>query len=350
MGKKPNSHHKNCVKQCEDLLKKNQSNQHSYTKYCAKAEQYYLIRLKASLEAVKFLVKGGLAFRTHNEGQNSVYKDHFREFVEALRRNSERIADAIASGGGNCKMTSLIIQKQLANACSVETINKIVERFVTPTIEVFEELEDDRDSEDEPQILLLIMKTFCFVFMLHLMVHVLSVTNNLSEALPRDDQDIVNEMREGGWEEFYEKVVSSCGNIEITVSDMDARPCSSFEEFDTKLSGQLENYIQSVKMDDNFSKLKGISDLSKTLVRTKKHKIFRFEYKLVKLALTLPVATATVERLFSGLNYVKNEKRNKMTNPWLNDCLVTYVEKNVFSTINDMDIIKRFQAMTKRMM
>ncbi|GAA0149862.1 hypothetical protein LIER_08934 [Lithospermum erythrorhizon] len=65
----------------------------------------------------------------------------------------------------------------------------------TPIIEVFEELEDDRDSEGEPQSLLLIMKTFRFVFMLHLMVDVLSVTNDLSEELERDDQDIVNAMK-----------------------------------------------------------------------------------------------------------------------------------------------------------
>ncbi|GAA0151528.1 hypothetical protein LIER_10230 [Lithospermum erythrorhizon] len=197
----------------------------------------------------------------------------------------------------------------------------------TPIIEVFEELEDDRDSEGEPQCLLLIMKTFRFVFMLHLMVDVLSVTNDLSEALQMGDQDIVNvmelveinkktfqKMREDGWEGFYEKVVSSCGNLEITVRDMDVR----YDVTDNELSSQLENYIQSVKMDDNFSKLKGISDLSKTLVRTKKQKTFRFVYKLVKLAFDITS--------------------------------VTYVEKEVFSTIDDMDIIKRFQAMSKRKM
>ncbi|GAA0167861.1 hypothetical protein LIER_22704 [Lithospermum erythrorhizon] len=103
-------------------------------------------------------------------------------------------------------------------------------------------------------------------------------------------------------------------------------------------------------MDDKFSKLKGISNLFKTLVRTKKYKTFRFVYKLFTLALTLPMATATVERVLLGLNYVKNEKRNKMANSWLNDCLVTYVEKKLFSTVDDMDIIKRFQAMSKRKM
>ncbi|XP_020242699.1 zinc finger MYM-type protein 1-like [Asparagus officinalis] len=635
VGDKPNSHHKKCVKACEDLMKKNQCIEYSYAKYSTKEEADYLVRLKASLEAVKFLVRGGLAFRGHNEGEGSFYKGHFLEFIEALGRNSEKIAGAITSGGGNSKMTSPQIQKELANACAVETIKKIVgeiedgffcvlvdesgdcsgkeqmavvvrfvdyrgfvvERFIgivhvedtsaialkgaletlllgfglcisrirgqgydgasnmrgqfgglkaliqnenpqayyvhcfahqlqlalismarknedvdwffcevtrivnflrssnkrqallrkkqvahfanlienelvesgtglnqelsiaragdtrwgshfrtlsrlvdlfTPIIEVFEDLKSDRASKGEPQSLLIVMQTFGFIFMLHLMVEVLSLTNDLSEALQKGDQDIVNamelvevskkkfqKMRDSGWEAFYEQVVASCGNVEIDVPDMKSRyvkankskrlapfvtnfdyfkndcflhvidfvlkelndrftpentellncvaslsPCSSFEAFDTKslvrlarlypndfedvtdkeLSSQFETYIECVKMDDNFSNLKGISDLCRTLVRTKKHKTFRFVYILVKLALTLPVATASVERVFSGMKYVKNELRNRMANPWLNDCLVTFVEKEVFSTINDRDIIKRFQGMSKRRM
>ncbi|XP_058783059.1 uncharacterized protein LOC131657710 [Vicia villosa] len=635
VGEKPNSHHKKCVKACEDLMKKKQSIEFSYAKYSSKEEVDYLVRLKASLEAVKYLVRGGLAFRAHNEGENSIYKGHFLEFVEALGRNSEKIAAAITSGGGNCKMTSPIIQKELANACAVETIKKIVgeigdgffcvlvdesgdcsgkeqmavvvrfvdvrgfvvERFIgivhvedtsaislkgalecllsgfglciskirgqgydgasnmrgqfgglktliqkqnpqayyvhcfahqlqlalvsmarkhedvdwffcevsrivtflrssnkrqallrnkqvahfanliekelvetgtglnqelsiaragdtrwgshfrtlnrlvdlfTPIIEVFEDLKSDSHSKGEPKSLLLVMQTFSFVFMLHLMVEILSLTNNLSQSLQKGDQDIVHamelvqickkklqEFRDDGWETLYKQVVASCGNVEIDVPDMESRyvkdkkskrlapfvtnfhyfkndcflhvidvvlkelndrftpenielincvaclsPCYSFESFDVKslvrlarlypndfedltdkeLSSELETYIESVKMDDHFSNLTGISELCRTLVRTKKHKTFRFVYTLVKLALSLPVATASVERVFSGMKYVKNELRSRMANPWLNDCLVTFVEKEVFNTIDDMDIIKRFQGMNKRRM
>ncbi|XP_012851580.1 PREDICTED: uncharacterized protein LOC105971280 [Erythranthe guttata] len=159
-------------------------------------------------------------------------------------------------------------------------------------------------------------------------------------------------------------------NVELLNCVACLNPYSSFQDFDIKslvrlarfypngfenvsdkeLSSQLETYIECVKMDDNFSKLKGISDLCRTLVRTKKHKTFRFVYTLLKLALSLPVATASVERVFSGMKYVKNELRNRMANSWLNDCLVAFVEKEVFITVDDLDIIKRFQAMSKRRM
>ncbi|XP_058785176.1 uncharacterized protein LOC131660062 [Vicia villosa] len=561
VGEKTNSHNKKCVKACEDLMKKKHSIEFSYAKYSSK-EVDYLFRLKASLEAVKYLVRGGLAFRAHNEGKNSICKGHFLESVEALGRNSEKIAAAITSGGGNCKMTSPIIQKELANACAVETIKKIVgeigdgffcvlvdefgdcsgkeqmavvvrfvdvrgfvvERFIgivhvedtsaislkgalecllsgfglciskirgqgydgannmhgqfgvsrivtflwssnkrqallrnkqvahfanliekelvetgtglnqelsiaragdtrwgshfrtlnrlvdlfTPIIEVFEDLKSDSHSKGEPKSLLLGDQDI---------VHAMELVQICKKKL--------QEFRDDGWETLYEQVVAFCGNVEIDVPDMESRyvkdkkskriapfvinfhyfkndcflhvidvvlkelndwftpeniefincvaclsPCYSFESFDVKslvrlarlypndfedltdkeLSNELETYIESVKMDDHFPNLTGISKLCRTFVRTKKHKTFRFVYTLVKLALSLPVATASVKRVFSGMKYVKNELRSRMANPWLNDCLVTFVEKEMFNTIDDMDIIKRFQGMNKRRM
>ena len=55
---------------------------------------------------------------------------------------------------------------------------------------------------------------------------------------------------------------------------------------------------------------------------------------MVTLALILPVATATVERVFSAMNFVKNQLQNRMGDQWLNDNLVVYIEKDVFACIN----------------
>ncbi|GAA0157743.1 hypothetical protein LIER_38511 [Lithospermum erythrorhizon] len=290
-----------------------------------------------------------------------------------------------------------------------------LKKLFTPVVEVLEELKYNR-AASEAKGLLLLMKQFDFAFMLHLMTYILGVTDELSQALQRSDQDLLNalqlvevnkkmfqRMRDDGWEEFFEKVSLSCGNLGINVPDMKSRyvkdsrsqrnapfiaylhyfkydcfvhiidvilkdlnerftpestellqcvaclsPCSSFEAFDTKslvrmarlypkdfagvedeeLVAQLEVYIRCIRTDANFSNLKGLSDLCKTLVRTKKHKTFRFVYKLVEVALTLPISTASVERVF-----FKNE-----------------LQKEVFSTVDDRDIINRFQAMKKRRM
>ena len=51
------------------------------------------------------------------------------------------------------------------------------------------------------------------------------------------------------------------------------------------------------------------------------------------LALILLVATATVKRAFSIMNIIKNRLRNQIGDQWMNDCLVTYIEKDIFKTI-----------------
>jgi hypothetical protein len=46
------------------------------------------------------------------------------------------------------------------------------------------------------------------------------------------------------------------------------------------------------------------------LIQTKKSTKHDIMYKLLKLVLVLPVATATVERVFSSVNYVKKKLWN----------------------------------------
>jgi hypothetical protein len=48
------------------------------------------------------------------------------------------------------------------------------------------------------------------------------------------------------------------------------------------------------------------------LVETKKHTKYNVVYKLLKLVLILHVATTSVERVFSLMNYVKNKLRNRL--------------------------------------
>ena len=63
------------------------------------------------------------------------------------------------------------------------------------------------------------------------------------------------------------------------------------------------------------------------------------------LALILLVAIATVERVFSTMNIIKNRLRNQIGDQWMNDCLVTYIEKDIFKIIECEEIMQRFQNM-----
>ena len=55
-----------------------------------------------------------------------------------------------------------------------------------------------------------------------------------------------------------------------------------------------------------------------------------------------------VERAFSAMSFVKNKLRNKMGDSLLDDCLVTFIEREAFSKVDENDIIETFMAMKRR--
>nr|XP_009597886.1 zinc finger MYM-type protein 1-like [Nicotiana tomentosiformis] len=115
------------------------------------------------------------------------------------------------------------------------------------------------------------------------------------------------------------------------------------------LKNQLETYIVDIRnVDERFSNLQGLVDLSETLVKTKKHLNYPFVFRLVKFALLLPVATATVERTFSVMKLIKSELRNRMNDEFMSGYLVPYVERKIFNTIYDETIMNTFQEMKTR--
>ena len=71
-------------------------------------------------------------------------------------------------------------------------------------------------------------------------------------------------------------------------------------------------------------------------------------YNLLKLILFLPVVTASVERVFSALTFVKIKLRNKMGDSLLNDCLHTFIERDIFFQVDENDIINTFMSFRKR--
>ncbi|RZB86074.1 Zinc finger MYM-type protein 1 [Glycine soja] len=304
-------------------------------------------------------------------------------------------------------------------------------------IEVLEKVGKDTSFEKYGEIMLLLdmLQSFDFIFMLYMMVKILGFTNDLSVALQKRDQDLLNalslvkatkeelqEMRNGGWKELISKVMEICNKHDIDVLDLDApyvqgkkprrhattssvsnlhhykhdclfsvsdlqlhelnarfdeeniellqcvsclSPSSSFEAFDVKkllrmvelypndfvdvpkvvVRHQLQNYVRNVRCDPKFVKLKGLSDLCAKLVETKKCNTFDIVYRLLKLVLVLSVATASVERVFSSMKFVKSQLCNKMGDQWLNDRLVTFIKRDVLGTINNDVILAHFQKM-----
>jgi hypothetical protein len=71
-------------------------------------------------------------------------------------------------------------------------------------------------------------------------------------------------------------------------------------------------------------------------------------YELLKLVLLLPMATTSFERVFSAMVFMKTKLRNKMGDSLLDDCLVTFIERDIFFEVNEDDIINTFMFLRKR--
>ena len=111
---------------------------------------------------------------------------------------------------------------------------------------------------------------------------------------------------------------------------------------------QLQTFIIHVRRIDDFVVCHDLASLAVKMIETEKHIVFSLVYRLIELALLLPVATALVDRVFSAMKIIKTDLCNKMSDDWLNDTMVCYIERDIFKAL-DQDKIKRiFQAKKTR--
>ncbi|PWA64947.1 hypothetical protein CTI12_AA339960 [Artemisia annua] len=145
-------------------------------------------------------------------------------------------------------------------------------------------------------------------------------------------------------------------------------PCNGFSKFDISkivafsemypddfnmndsgcILGELKIFYHSVKEDDRFLNLDGICHLAQVMVETGKNLSFPLFYRILKLALVLPVSTATVERCFSKMKLIKTDLRNRMGDGYLNNAMVCAVEGETFDEVTNEDVMVRFLAMKGR--
>jgi len=103
-------------------------------------------------------------------------------------------------------------------------------------LEVLENIAEDGVGEKRTTAsgLLLQMESFEFVFILHLMIQLLGITNDLSQCLQRKDQNIVravaligitldkiNDVRQHGWDDLFEEVKDFSVIYQIIIPDME---------------------------------------------------------------------------------------------------------------------------------
>nr|XP_043632484.1 uncharacterized protein LOC122603755 [Erigeron canadensis] len=302
--------------------------------------------------------------------------------------NKEKVREVISckieNGDGLNEELSIIRTGTPHSGHHYRTLLHLVDLFpsVVDVLEYYEKEGDNSLSQRQANGLHIYFKSFAFVFYLHLMLHILGLTDLLSQSLLRKDQDILNtislvkstkrlleKFKVDGFDSLLIKISSFCEKHDIemlnlkedyinpknrrqktnithghyyefdcfyVVVDRQIRefgdrfsetsselltcmsalsPCDSFREFDRSkllrlselypgdfssvermtLEHQLDLYIDNVKEDERFANLNGIADLSRVMVETRKHLSHPLVYRLLKLALVLPIANAILE-------------------------------------------------------
>ncbi|XP_019092338.1 PREDICTED: uncharacterized protein LOC109129148 [Camelina sativa] len=394
----------------DNLMRQGQSIVDAFYKQDDAAKNEYRIRLNTSIDVCRYLLRQRLPFRGHDESVESANRGNFIELVKYTADQNELVRKVVLENAPkNNHMVSHKIQTDLVHCFAEEVIESVIhevnhdvfcllvdESADVSTKEqvamVFRFVDKDgihlvrgkiwfektnEGSSKKELVKHLVRGKIWFEKtnegsskkeLVKLMLLLLGITNTLSVALQRKDQDILNAMslvkstkqqlynlRDNGWDSLVEKVNSFCEshNTELiimeeefvdpkkprrrtnmtnlhhyqvecfyTVLDMQIQEfndrfdesklvrLSEFypEDFSSveriSLEHQLSIYIDNIREDKRFANLESLGDLARVMMETKKHLSHPLVYRLLKLVLTLPVATATVERNFSAMKIV----------------------------------------------
>ncbi|XP_050281356.1 uncharacterized protein LOC126722237, partial [Quercus robur] len=86
----------------------------------------YQVQLNVIADCIRFLLCRGLAFRGHDESQDSSDKENFLELLQFLGDHNESINEVLQTALKNCKLTHSDIQKDIVNAITCETSKAII--------------------------------------------------------------------------------------------------------------------------------------------------------------------------------------------------------------------------------
>jgi hypothetical protein len=79
---------------------------------------------------LRFLLNQGLAFRGHDESEESMNRENFLELLKWLASNNEEVDKYVFHNApGNCSLTCPNIQKEIIQCCAIETRKKIIEEL-----------------------------------------------------------------------------------------------------------------------------------------------------------------------------------------------------------------------------
>ncbi|KAL4600059.1 hypothetical protein ACB092_11G170800 [Castanea dentata] len=146
-----NNTHNIAQRKCEASLNWRQSIQTVINKQSDVEKWEYQTRLNVIVDCICFLQQQGLAFCGHDESKDPNNQGNFLELLRFLTKHNEEIDKAVLENAPeNHQMTSPDIQKEIANATAVETINAIIKDIGDSLFAII--VEESRDMSTKEKL------------------------------------------------------------------------------------------------------------------------------------------------------------------------------------------------------
>jgi hypothetical protein len=130
MGNDPCSPHNNAVKCCDTLKNQSQHIENVIDKQTSEQKLNNRLRLKTSIDCIRYLTSQGCALRGHDEGPDSKNRGNFLELIELVSMYNEKVAKVVLENAPqNAKYTSHHIQKDILHVLAKRVRNAIREEI-----------------------------------------------------------------------------------------------------------------------------------------------------------------------------------------------------------------------------
>ncbi|XP_052177637.1 uncharacterized protein LOC127791699 [Diospyros lotus] len=122
-----NSAHNQARSNCEALINQEKNIESVFFRQSEQIRCDYRIHLNASINCIQLLLQQGLAFRGHDESEDSNNQGNFLELLQFLANHNKEIkVVTLKNAPENLKLTSPDVQKDIVQATVIETIDLII--------------------------------------------------------------------------------------------------------------------------------------------------------------------------------------------------------------------------------
>ncbi|XP_016565836.2 zinc finger MYM-type protein 1 isoform X2 [Capsicum annuum] len=99
----------------------------SFDKQSEKTKNEYRVRLNASIDVARYLLKEGLPFRGHDESETFTRRGNFLDLLKWYADRKEDVKKVLENAPQNDIMFCPNVQKDIVNCCAKETLKAVVE-------------------------------------------------------------------------------------------------------------------------------------------------------------------------------------------------------------------------------